>query len=618
MGDIWSIKEQYKRQMGNLWGSRGDRGLNAGGHVPTASDQINYFNISSAGDSVDFGDLVFARHGVGLSSDVRGIFAGGFTSPAMHKEIDYVTMATTGNAADFGDLTDGARWGDAGAGTRTRGLWMGGDRTGSSVSDIIDYITIPSTGNAADFGNLTVGRRIGTTVNNHVRAVHAAGYSGSASNVIDYISIASTGNAVDFGDGTTQYNRAGASSTTRGVFAGGRNPIANTIDYIQFSTLGDDVDFGDLSTARGYLSGCSNDKRGVFVAGLVPSLSDIMDFVTIASAGNALDFGDCIVSATYTGACSQGHGGIEEGEPRGLPVGRGIGLFGGGMTPSITTVINELAIPTLGTSSDFGDMTSSLYSHMNSAASTTRCLACCGADSNGTADDTIEAVEFASRGNSSDFGNAGAAMGQTSALSSSTRGIMCGGIGRNPWETIEYVTIATIGNATDFGDLATETGISQGAVASGTRGVFSGGGVYPSASAYSDKIEYITIASTGDATDFGDLTSARLKIGSVESSIRGVFAGGRGPSDVNIMDYITIASTGDATDFGDTSAVRRNMGGASTQTRGVFAGGLEPAKVNTIDYITIASTGDAADFGDMVSIGYDWFSGSDTHGGLTS
>ena len=53
-------------------------------------------------------------------------------------------------------------------------------------------------------------------------------------------------------------------------------------------------------------------------------------------------------------------------------------------------------------------------------------------------------------------------------------------------------------------------------------------------------------------------------------------------------------------------------------TKLMFTPRTSMIKVNTIDYITIASTGDAADFGDMVSIGYDWFSGSDTHGGLTS
>jgi hypothetical protein len=45
-------------------------------------------------------------------------------------------------------------------------------------------------------------------------------------NVIDYITIASAGNAIDFGDGIPNpnppYSVAGAASSTRAVFAGGK------------------------------------------------------------------------------------------------------------------------------------------------------------------------------------------------------------------------------------------------------------------------------------------------------------------------------------------------------------------------------------------------------------
>ena len=43
-------------------------------------------------------------------------------------------------------------------------------------------------------------------------------------------------------------------------------------------------------------------------------------------------------------------------------------------------------------------------------------------------------------------------------------------------------------------------------MSNGTRCIFSGGQVAPGAS---NVIDYITIASTGDATDFGDLQTAR-------------------------------------------------------------------------------------------------------------
>ena len=71
-------------------------------------------------------------------------------------------------------------------------------------------------------------------------------------------------------------------------------------------------------------------------------------------------------------------------------------------------------------------------------------------------------------------------------------------------------------------------------------------------------IEFVTIASTGDATDFGDLQSTRLHMAAAGNQTRGIFAGGEnGPSDVDIIDYVTIASTGNSIDFGDLPSSQR-------------------------------------------------------------
>ena len=76
-------------------------------------------------------------------------------------------------------------------------------------------------------------------------------------------------------------------------------------------------------------------------------------------------------------------------------------------------------------------------------------------------------------------------------------------------------------------------------------------------------MDYITISSTGNATDFGDLTRSAYYIGGACNKTRGVFGGGN--SATNVMDYITIASTGNATDFGDltVSGSRQNDGTGS-------------------------------------------------------
>ena len=83
------------------------------------------------------------------------------------------------------------------------------------------------------------------------------------------------------------------------------------------------------------------------------------------------------------------------------------------------------------------------------------------------------------------------------------------------------------------------------------------------------------------------------------------------------MEYITMASTGDGTDFGDLTVGRSDPGAASSYTRGViFVGVGSPAYVDTIDYITIASVGNAADFGDASASRGEGAGMGNGHGGL--
>ena len=174
------------------------------------------------------------------------------------------------------------------------------------------------------------------------------------------------------------------------------------------------------------------------------------------------------------------------------------------------------------------------------------------------------------------------------------RGVFCGGSSSNT--TMDYITIATTGNATDFGDLTVGRSGLAGAN-SETRGVIGGG------SSSSNVMDYITIDTTGNATDFGDLTTGRAELGGLNSKTRGVFGGGYTGAVQNVMDYITIATTGNATDFGDLTVSRRGFAGLNSDTRGVFGGGSDAlgGYFNTMDYITIDTTGNATDFGDLTS-----------------
>src|SRR3990170_7845277 len=97
----------------------------------------------------------------------------------------------------------------------------------------------------------------------------------------------------------------------------------------------------------------------------------------------------------------------------------------------------------------------------------------------------------------------------------------------------------------------------------GSRGLFGGGTTGP----HSNVIDYVTIASAGNAIDFGDLTVARYAPGSCSSTTRGLFGGGNDGAVSNVIDYVTIASAGNATDFGDLTVARSNLAGCSSSTR---------------------------------------------------
>ncbi len=193
---------------------------------------------------------------------------------------------------------------------------------------------------------------------------------------------------------------------------------------------------------------------------------------------------------------------------------------------------------------------------------------------------------------------------------------------------ILYYSLASEGNTADFGDLTYACYGYRSCVGSSTRMINAGGSYYggsPQTTRARNIIDYWSIASTGNATDFGDLSTARDVRAMVGNGVRSVVGGGvNAPADQgavsatkeNIMEYITVASTGNMTDFGDLTVARSNNGGTSSSTRGVYMGGRSPGATNVIDYITISSTGDASDYGDLVTAMIEGGSASDGHGGL--
>lgn len=297
-------------------------------------------------------------------------------------------------------------------------------------------------------------------------------------------------------------------------------------------------------------------------------------------------------------------------------------VFGGGFITNIgvTSTISYINIAYTGNAKAFGQLTVERNS-IAACSSSTRGVFMGGL--NDTApyfQQVMDYVTIASTGNATSFGNLLPAQALGSGLSNSTRGVYVGGTpdGSN-YQVMDYITIASTGNSTDFGYLV-RIATQLGGCASPTRGIIAG-----RVNSSVDGIQYITIASAGNATVFGSLTTnsglqGAYSPGVCSSSTRGIIAGGMAQYDIRLcnIQYVTIATTGNSTDFGLLSGGRIIMGAASSELRGVFAGGQAPAGVtiNVIEYITIASTGDATDFGDLASPTQGLAGCSNCHGGL--
>ena len=303
--------------------------------------------------------------------------------------------------------------------------------------------------------------------------------------------------------------------------------------------------------------------------------------------------------------------------------GRGVGLYGGGNSPGVnpTAQIASILIQSMGNSVDWGDLSVARYTSSGTGASATRGIWAGGATP--TRLNTIDFVTIATTGNAQDFGDTQNVIFYSAGASNSIRMVNAGGDTPTIINVMDLITIASIGNAQDFGDLTVaRVGLAQGA--SPTRGVFAGGWTAVPAYTPSDVIDYVTIVTTGNATDFGNLSAARRSGCGGSSQTRAIFMGGitgSAPSatEVNTIDYVTIASTGNAVDFGDMTAAVRDKGNMmSNSIRCVGAGGYDsPATVNSIDMVTIATTGNAVDFGDTITPVYSSSGLSDSHGGIS-
>lgn len=323
------------------------------GYVATSNDGIGVtgsaspITVTGLTNDTSYTFRVWAINAFGYSAPS---LASGAASPfgpraifGSYSNMQYVTIATLGNAASFGNFSiSSVRNGRAACSSSSRAVFGGGE-VSSTYTNIIEYVSFGTTGNTSDFGDLTVARADSAGASSSTRGLFASGSTGSPNATVDYITIATTGNAVNFGSNTGVSGLGGFSSPTRAVFGGGISTGTSTfatINYFTIATTGSGASFGSLTGARAWLAGASNSTRGIFAAGYNFSIGalNVMDYITIASTGNATDFGDLIAARFYAGGAAS--------STRALFV----------STSGSPTTIDYVTISTTGNALDFGDI----------------------------------------------------------------------------------------------------------------------------------------------------------------------------------------------------------------------------------------------------------------------
>jgi len=276
---------------------------------------------------------------------------------------------------------------------------------------------------------------------------------------------------------------------SRGLFIGGNAPSAsNVIDFINLNHTGNAVDFGDLANA-GYGTQASNSIRAI-----KSKINETpINYVTMATKGNSADFGDMIDSygadsavATNTRACYVG--------------GYSVPTFSPGWNINRIQYVN---IATLGNMADFGDLTQG-RANQGSGANTTRGIFSGGY--NGGYVNNTDFITVASTGNATDFGDANQ-NGYAPLVANSPTKLFCAG-GQPGATGIGIFTFSTLGNQVKWGDLPVKGAQGAGS-ASHTRGIFQMGEASSPIGSASNRLESISMTTSGDSTDFGDLTVGR-------------------------------------------------------------------------------------------------------------
>ena len=267
----------------------------------------------------------------------------------------------------------------------------------------------------------------------------------------------------------------------RGFIAGGNVPSGKTngIQAINFATLATDTGFGDLQQSRGGPAGGASRTRGIAAGGGTPSRVDTIDFFSMArrfSGVSASDFGNLTSGRSFDG------GGLSS-ETR--------AVFGGGTTPSNVNTIDYITISQTGDAVDFGDLQAATSQSAGLSSPTRGIFTAFN-------NNRIDFITIATLGNAKDFGDLTISTFATgNGYGNSVRGEISGGTNPSAIDDRQSFIFATKGNTTHFGDLLVVRDNHMSA-SSPTRCIIAGGTV---SSAPSNQIEYVNPTTSGSAVD---------------------------------------------------------------------------------------------------------------------
>ena len=318
-------------------------------------------------------------------------------------------------------------------------------------------------------------------------------------------------------------DRALVSGGSQQEYAGGSNPVFQNILYYDIPVGSSVLTFGNLSKQNYQFATAGDGSRAVHIGGYYNyTFYDDIDYNTISTTGNAT------TTSYVTSTTTRLHGAAGNDTY--------ILICGGGLNAT-----ERLVTQTLSNSASHGTISGPGIIE-GAVGDATRVLIFGGYTNGASLHNTIEYVGYNPAGNAADFGDQSVERAPPALMADATRACAAGGLiigpSGNVYDTgngedtrtdnIDYYTIQTTSNSTDFGDLTEHVGAASG-TSDGTYGHVHGGstedagpssnpGGGAAGTEHSNMVQRLTIQTLGNAQNWGSIGTAKMYTTSTSGS----------------------------------------------------------------------------------------------------